>query len=429
MRRISLLLAAAVLTACEAPTPPDSEGAAIVRRGERGHRDAAMVRVAAPTGNPAVDVPNIQAAVDAATPGALIQFARGTYAIEQETQFVISVPEVTLQGDRRGTTIRGVTACCPPNLSGHFLLTGGHQTVRRLTFEGFTYAVSMGAPGSTLGGYRLENNAFRNGHVAFDFVAFSDDVSTVEHNEFVNLTTPFTVFGKNLHFRHNRLAITDATQTPLGQPFQAGLFVPEVFSGGTVCENFRVEGNTIVGFNDGFLFFTVPDGVCRNNIVRDNEFIRMRIYNVFAPLFDNGTMAYFAGPGQHEGNLIMGNVLRGSEGVGLVLETGSRNRIIENEFSDLPGEKETFIGFPGTAIVLGAATTGNRVSKNEFKNVVNTIVDLGTRNIIKDKATDNLVAGSNPGLSLRRGESGPVERDHSHDGFARRAPGLAVRPW
>ncbi len=404
MRRIALLLVAAALSACEAPTPPNPEGIATIRSSDLRDRDVAVVRVAAPTGNTAVDVPNIQAAVNAATPGALIQFAQGTYAIEQETQFVVSVPGVTLQGDRRGTTIRGVTACCPPALSGHFLLNGGHQTVRRLTFEGFTFALSFGAPGTTVGGYRVEGSTFRNGHVALEVIGFSSDVSTVENNEFVNVTTAFGILGKTVRFRHNRLMITDATQTPLGQPFQAGIVLPDFLAGGSVCEDNVIEENSIVAFNDGFLFVAGPGEICRNNIVRDNTFIRMRIYNVFAPQFDNATMVYFVGPGQHEDNLVQGNVLNGSEGVGLVLETGSRNRIVENQFRNLPGEKETFIGFPGTAIILGSATTGNRVSKNEFLNVVNTIVDLGTGNIIKDKATGNLVAGSNVGLSITRGQ-------------------------
>lgn len=407
MRRIALLWMAAFLSAgCEEPTQPNSEVTANGPGIQAAGQNAPTVWVAAPTGNPAIDVPNIRAAVNAATPGALIQFARGTYAITGETQFVVTPPGVTLQGDPHGTTIRGVTYCCPPDGSGHFLLSAGHQTVRRLNFEGFTFALSLGAPGSTLGGYRLEHNSFRNGHVAFEFISFSDDVSTVEGNEFINVTTAFLALGKTVHFRGNRLTMPDPTQTPLGQLIQAAAFGPEIFSGGTICENNVVEDNTVVGYNDGILFLTFgPGDSCRNNVVRNNQFVQMRIFDIFAPLFDNGSMVFFLGPGEHQNNLVQRNVLKGSEGVGLVLETGSGNRIVDNEFRDLPGEKETYSGSPGTAIILGASTTGNRVSKNEFKNVVNAIVDLGSGNIINDQLKARSVAVSSRELSLARRQS------------------------
>lgn len=378
MRRIALLLAAAVLAAgCEDPTQPVREDIAPAPSFHFDNDDAAVVRVAAPTGDPAVDVPNIQAAVAAATPGAVIQFARGTYAIEEATHIVVSVPGVTLQGHRRGTTIRGVSFVDPEFLSGHFLLNGGGQTVRRLTFEGFGVALSFGEPGTPTGGYRLESCTFRNGDLPFDFVGFSDEVSTVQGNRFINVSLPFVILGKTVHFRENRVTAPDPAATPFGQPFNAGVLFPEFLSGGTVCENNVFQGNTVVGNADGFILFGGPGESCRNNVIRGNTFIRQR---VFTP-FDNGTMVWLVGPGV-EGNLIKENVLRGSEGLGIVVEEGSGNRIVENTFSDLPGLKETFTPFPGTAIFLGEPTSGNRVRENEFENVVNAIVDLGTGNHI-----------------------------------------------
>ena len=92
MKPIFLLLAVAVMAAgCNGPTQPGREEG-VVSLTDNGDRHVAVVHVAAPTGNPAIDVPNIQAAVDAATPGATIEFARGTYGITAETQFVVSVP-------------------------------------------------------------------------------------------------------------------------------------------------------------------------------------------------------------------------------------------------------------------------------------------------------------------------------------------------
>jgi parallel beta-helix repeat protein len=395
MKRIAFLLAAAALAGgCQEPTQPPS------LRLEKS--DAAVVRVAAPTGNPAVDVPNIKAAVDAATPGALIQFARGTYAIEEATQIAVSVPGVTLQGHRRGTTIRGVSSFTLPPSKGHFLLNGGHQTVRRLTFEGFAFALSFGAPGTAIGGYRVEDCTFRNGHIPIEFIAFSDDVSTVQGNEFINVTLAFAILGKTVHFRRNRITAPDPAATPFGQPVAAGVLFPEFFSGGTICENNVFEGNTIVGNADGFLLITGPGELCRNNVIRENTFIRQRI---FTP-FDNGTMVFLIGPGV-EGNLIEENVLRGSEGLGIVVEAGSRNRIVGNAFSDLPGQKVTFTPFPGTAIFLGEPTSGNRVRENEFENVVNAIVDLGTGNHIgKGQDVADLAAVSALRLSVTGEPSG-----------------------
>lgn len=338
-----------------------------------------------------MDIANIRSAIDAATPGAVIQFARGTYAIgdSRETQFVVSVPGVTLQADRRGTTLQGVQlhaddpgalTCCDL-LSGAFLLNGGHQTIRRLMFDGFVMGVSIGAPGSPTGGYRVEDITFRDGYVGVILVAFSDDPTTVDGNSFENVTAPVFVLGKTARIRRNLITVTDPARLTWGQPAQGILFAPEFLSGGTIGENNVVEENTVVRYNEAFFFLASPGDIFRNNVIQNNEVIDARIYNII--FIDNGTIADFGAPGLYQGNLVKDNVLRGSEGVGLVLATGSGNQIIGNEFRDLPGEKSTFSAFPGTAIILGAGTTRNRVLHNEFENVVNTVVDLGTGNIIQ----------------------------------------------
>ena len=387
MKRVPILLAIAALSgACQEPTQPPSL--------RLDQSDAAVVRVAAPTGNPAVDIPNIRAAIAAATPGVMIQFAHGTYDIgnSRETQFVVSAPGVTLQGDRRGTTLSGVElhaddpdafTCCPL-LSGTFLLNGGHQTVRRLTFDGYLWAISLGAPGSVTGGYHIEHNTFRAGFVGIDFAGLSDEPTIIEENTFENVTAPLFILGKTLRIRRNRFAITNPGRMTFGQPSQAVILFPEFLSGTTGCENNVIEGNTVVRFNEAFVFFLFDASwVCHNNVIRDNRVIDARIYNAIPFFSDNGTMALFVGPGRTENNLIQNNVLRGSEGLGVVLDAGSGNQIIGNEFHDLPGLKSTFSGYPGTAIILGAATSGNRVRGNEFENVVNTVVDLGTDNSVK----------------------------------------------
>jgi parallel beta-helix repeat protein len=264
---------------------------------------------------------------------------------------------------------------------GHFVLHGEAQTIRRLTFEGFSFAILLGIPGSTLGGYTVERCVFRNGLVAFEFDGFSDDVTTVEDNEFINVFQTFVILGKTVHYRDNRVSFPDLPATPFGRPANVGLMIPDVQSGGTVCENNVFEKNTIIGNADGFFIGADGEQMCRHNVIRENTFVNQRIFS----FGDNATMVWAAGSGI-QGNLIQDNVLRRSEGIGIIIEAGSDNRIIGNSFSKLPGGAETTFPYPGTAIFLGEPTTGNRVLDNTFKKVVNTVVDLGTGNIV-DVAT------------------------------------------
>ncbi len=383
----AVLVVAALAAGCEDPAQPGLDRTAAIPRFHKS--DAPVVFVAAPTGDAATDVANIEAAVAAATPGAVIQFAAGTYAIEDTTQIVVSVPGVTLQGDDDddGTTIMGVSQ--PSGFfGGHFRLNGGDQTVRDLSFDGFGTALTFGAPGTPLGGNLVEDCTFRQGNFGITFVAFSDDVTTIEENEFINLTLPFIIVGKTVHFIDNTVTAPDPASTVFGQPFNAGIIFPEFFSGINICENNVFEDNTIIGNADGFIMFAAfPGGVCRNNIIRDNTFIDQLI---FSP-FDNATMVWLiAGDGGTvEGNLIEDNELRGSEGIGIVLEAASGNDIVDNELDDLPGEKIPFSAafgsaLPGTGVFLDELTSFNQVSENEFENVLNPIVDRGTNNILDD---------------------------------------------
>lgn len=375
MRRIAPMMAALVLAAgCNDPTQPGRENAATQPTFHGDNDDnGAVVQVARPTGNPAVDVPNIQAAVDAATPGAVIQFARGRYALAPETRFIVSVPRVTLQGHRRGTTILGHFD--PDFQAIHFILNGGAQTVRNLTFEGFPLALLIEEPATPTGRYRVENCTFRNGDLPLLFLGSSDVVSRVLRNKFINVTLPFIIVGKTVHIRGNKITSPSFDDHPLGRPFNAGVLAQD----GLACENNVLEENTVVGNADGFIFFD-----CRNTVIRRNTFIDQ----VVISSGDNGSMVWGVGAG-FQGNRIEKNVLRGSEGLGVVVEEGSANRIVENRFRNLPGGTETFTPFSGTAIFLGEPTTGNVVRENEFKRVLTPIVDLGTGNIIKDEEDDD----------------------------------------
>jgi parallel beta-helix repeat protein len=402
MRCIAPLLVALVLAGgCKDPTQPGRED---VTTNPSFDGDAVVVRVARPTGDPATDVANIEAAVAAATPGAVIQFARGRYAIEATTNIVISVPSVTLQGDSRGTTIRGVTSFASEDfLRGHFYLKGGDQKVRDLTFEGFATALSFGevAPATRTGGYRLENSTFKNGDIAFEFVTFSDQISTVQGNKFINVTIPFFILGKTVHVLGNSNTNPKPTATPPGRPFNAGILLPEFLSGIRISENNVVQGNTVVENADGFILLTGAAGSLRNNLIRRNTFIDQVVFvEEDGTTGDNASMVVMDGPGV-ERNLIEENVLRGSEGLGVVLVQGHHNRIVGNQFFDLPGDRPTSTPSPGTAIYLGEASAHNQVRDNQFSNVVNTIVDLGTANVIgKGQGDGNFAAASALRLSV-----------------------------
>jgi hypothetical protein len=402
MKRAKLLLAVFTLAAgCDRPTQPTSDDGAVQPRLDSDARDIdtqhrLLVRVARPTGNSAMDVANIQAAVAAATPGAIIQFARGIYAMDATTQIEVSVPGVVLRGHKDGTTIRGVPGSAPDLLTGDFLLNGGGQTVSHLTFERFSLPLSFGeaAPAERTGGYRLEHCTFRNGDQPFDFVGFSEQVSIVRDNRFINVSLAFVILGKTVHFIGNSVTAPRPELAAAGQPLFVGLVLPEFLSGINVCENNRFEHNRVVGISDGILLIAEPGQICRNNVVRKNLFISQR---VFVP-FDNGSMVVLIpGPGVSD-NLIAENELRGGEGLGIIAVGGTRNRIVRNRLSDLPGEKETFTPFPGTAIFLDEPTFRNRVIANEFENVVNEVVDLGTNNVVRNAP---LVRAAAAGSTLR----------------------------
>jgi len=382
MKPSVLLCAAAVLAAgCEDPTRPSGDDVALVAH---GNTPGAVVRVAPPTGDPATDAANIAAAVAAATEGATIAFARGTYVLAGGT-IRVSVPGVTLEGHRRGTTLRGLFHDDPADdfFFPYFELVGGHQRVRHLTFRDMHNPLSIGEPGTPLGGYRVEDCTFRENSAPIVFFGFSDEVSRMTGNRFINVVVPFNIFGKTVHFRENRITSPDPAASPLvGQPFSAGVLLPDPVAG--ICEHNVLEENTIVGNADGFLLFAFDGETCRNNVIRENTFIRLR---VFTP-DDNGSMVGLVGPGV-ERNLVEENELLGSEGLGIVVLAAHDNRIVDNEIRNLPGEKETFTPSPGTAIFLDEATSGNRVKENEFKKVAHTIVDLGTGNIIRDNDDDD----------------------------------------
>lgn len=184
---------------------------------DRGPGDDAPdgLRVAPPTGTTEADRGAILAALEQADAGARIQFQEGTYLIGD----IISVPhaDITLLAHPDGTTLRG----CEPEKypqgqqlpeamaagemtleeygelimgCGIVLLTGGGVTVRGFTIEytrvGICLSVCASDPsaplGDTVGGYRIENNTFRNSGNGVRGQVVSTDTSVIGNNRFVN---------------------------------------------------------------------------------------------------------------------------------------------------------------------------------------------------------------------------------------------------
>lgn len=143
---------------------------------------ADTVQVDPPTGDRDADRASILAALEQIEPSGMVQFAPGTYVVGRFID--VPVPRITLAGHADGTTIRG---CDPAAFEAMdrddavvecngFSLTGGHQTVRDLTFEHAWHTLALGdyTPGpedgeaeqvpveSRPGGYVVERNTFRH---------------------------------------------------------------------------------------------------------------------------------------------------------------------------------------------------------------------------------------------------------------------------
>ena len=146
MKRLSVLTLLAFLAlGCEQATEVGERQGSLTESEPELAAGSHRVLVAPPTGDPAVDIPNIETAIAAAGPGDVIKFRKGEYAIDEDGgnhQFVVSTPGVTLRGHWHGTTIRGVPGFAPA-FGGSFLLNGGNQAVRNITFEGFTTAITI----------------------------------------------------------------------------------------------------------------------------------------------------------------------------------------------------------------------------------------------------------------------------------------------
>ena len=353
---------------------------------------ADVIHVAPPTGDPLVDVVSIQTAIDAASPGDIVQFDQGTYSLESDPapHFVIFEDDITLQGrDNHGggqsrTILQGVAQWGDP-FAPTFLLEGARTKVRKLTFDGIGATLSIIRWGTEPTGHVIEHCTFSNGHLPILTWSFTDDVIHIRHNKFVNTQVAFEAIGKTVHFRSNLVTSPDPESMLDGKPYAVG-FIYSNWAPYLLCENNVFANNTIIGNADGFIFMSFPGEMCTNNLVLENTFIDQRVWFPF----DLGSMVIMAANGgEMAGNMIVGNKMKGSQGVGIAaFENAHDNYISDNKFEDfVPGDVLPdlldWLGLPLTGIFLDFDSSENHVLENLFKNVPNPIQDLGTDNVIE----------------------------------------------
>lgn len=433
----------------------------------------AVVPVAAPTGNVAEDRASIVAAIERARPGDTIQFAPGMYMVGEIIN--VPTPRVTLLGHVDGTVLRG----CDPEAHSQFPaavfacngleLTGGHQTVRNLTFEWTWHGLHIGCCNvgsmeefeafyggqrrepSVTGGYRIEGNTFRNSQNGIRVVGEGDEPTTIRGNRFINTYHALVINGRTAHFLDNDVAVPEPESVPYsGHPGGAIAVTSfQLSDDPTACADNVIAGNRIEGHPDAISIMAFGPGItCRNNQVRDNTIIVRRstfrpwmgvvvtdtadatVVGVAVALLNLAAGTGASGPsGQPsvvEGNVIEGNRIVGAEGIAIEVLHASGNRIANNIIEGvqprtpfpgntlgmLPGLELGWRDANGAAIWLSVGSNENDIEGNRFDGLAaDAIVVAGDRNRVQTRGSTDAVRdlGSDNRVSTVR----TPEADHT----------------
>lgn len=360
------------------------------------------VRVAPPTGEQEIDRASILAALERARPGDVIQFGPGTYLVGE--LLPIETPQLTMLGHANGTTLRG----CEPETNkqlerdrqaarddlqarllimrrcGVFEMTGGHGTVRGLTFEHSWMGLALGAASTiesrmTEGGYLVENNVFRNSGNGVRTGVLSSAPTVIRGNRFMNVFHVLSGAGAGLHVVDNDISVPepDPVALPDGPGFAIG-----IDDGAEGCV---IEGNRIEGHRAGIVLFGVPGRPTRRNVIRDNT-ITGTVFPVrlWADQEDGD-------PIQIEDNLIERNRITGGV-VGIALNRASDNRILDNTITGItvrdpsPGEAN------GAGLWLSPGSDGNEIAANIFEDIAShAVVIEGDSNRVELRSTSDRV--------------------------------------
>jgi parallel beta-helix repeat protein len=416
-----VLLGLLSLTACQTPTDEaapalastDAEPAAD-SRAELGRR---VVEVAAPTGLPAVDRANINAAIADARPGDIVQFQAGTYYIDRVPGglFVVSVPGVTLSGHppsagRPTTAIRGGPIRFDEFDPVGFFLSGSRQTVRNIEFIAFRIAIVFEGFEGEQGGHRVQGCRFtRTLQGVGGILASTSRGVEILDNEFVNVGFPAVMSVSNSRFAGNVVRAPEPAAVPvLAQPGN----VAELGCVVGTCSNNVFEDNFAVGISDGFFIGAFESTVARGNVVRRNRLVGQRVFTEA----DRGSMVNIVSlGGAVRDNLVMGNVFRGSEGVGVVLEGARHNTIANNLISGISGSSPLLPDrLRGVGIFLDQGSNRNELLVNRFSDNVGPDIKLfGNQNLV-------VTRGKTTVLDFGRGNQ--IQDETAAAGMARRAP-------
>jgi hypothetical protein len=439
---------ALLATACTDQTPPLDPASASPLTSAGGPN---IVHVAPPLGIVAEDRASIVAALEAVRPGGTVQFAPGTYVIGKTDitfEFIqVPVPRVTLRGHPGGTTLRGCdpAAIVPGNCNG-LRLSGGFQTVRHLGFENFSQILRLGAlpgqPGTTVGGYRIEDNTFHNS--AWGIRSFGQwmQPAFVRNNAFVNLFRPVEVYGRTVHVMDNDISAPNPEQIPFfSVAWDAISFSTWDVAQAGPCDHNLAAGNRVEGHSMGVFIWVASTDGCRHNVIRDNTFVDSRelvAYDI--PAGAVWLENEFEAPELLSHTLVQGNRILGAEGAGIFVYRTVRNRIVNNTVTDIVPAQSTPVWFGegnGSGVWISPESRDNRLLNNRFAAVPaeevilegdhNQVATTSASDVVRDLGLGNRITG--PGsvvtTAAPAGVRARAAADASADGLAAEGIGRA----
>jgi hypothetical protein len=445
--------------------------------GRAGPSNSDTVKVAPPTGEQPADRASIVAALEGAEPGATILFAPGTYLVGDLIR--VETPRLTLLGHPDGTTLRG----CEPDTyeviearlvrgapepgdwpaCGLLELTGGHVTVRGLTFEYSRMGLLLGCCQlerrfrMTPGSYLIEGNTFRNSLNGIR--PWATEPSTIRGNRFTNTFHAVSGAGSGVRIVDNEISVPEPGRVPgTGHPSFAIALSPiwartaDSLGFAANGAGFVVAGNRIEGHPDGIVIFARPGTRVRDAEIHDNT---IRVERVpLPPAARSRSIVDIADPldativgvplsfypfqdlpeapdevleeGSFEGNVIAGNRILGAEGVGIAIRRGFRNRIVGNSIEGIqvrdPFPGNTVVSWSawwhaanGSGIWISPGSDRNEIAGNTFEDIADAAVVIeGDSNrvelrsagdSVRDQGRGNQVSG--PGGSA--GAAAPAQ--------------------
>jgi pimeloyl-ACP methyl ester carboxylesterase len=437
------------------------------------------IHVAPPTGEAEADRGSILAALEQVQPGGTVQFAAGTYLVGPIIR--VDTPGITLLGHSKGTVLRG---CELPDYEamelefsdafqkdgfeadltvlrrcGQLHLTGGHVTVRAITFEQSRMGVVLGCCEheqvlrSVAGGYVIEDNVFRNTGNSVRAWLRAEEPTVIRRNEFINTFHALSAMASRIHFVENRVSVPEPSLVPFethpGFGITIGAYPAQMEEGLTPplepCVENVIAGNVVQGHPDALMLFAAPGFTCRDNEVRDNTLIASRVprpeiwrFEDVWPITDPDDPTFvglplrlwgatageipgvLAGDSAESGKLlrnrIAGNIIRDADGLGMLLVNASTNQIVGNSIAQVrvrdpfPGNDESTAGqweaANGSGIWVSSGSDENEITGNVFADLGADAIFLeGDHNLVethfgvRDLGTGNRV-GAPPAAEI-----------------------------